>query len=125
MMFAEMRAANLYPPFYNENSDAAQPSVIVSLLNEERPPIWEQVSDWIDRNGPIANSDLCSIAGVNTLRASRMLKRWVEQGVLQRDDTDGNATRYIANPILATELKSNPHYLSPRIMSRMIDFIPL
>lgn len=89
MMFAEMRAANLYPPFYNENSDAAQPSVIVSLLNEERPPIWEQVSDWIDRNGPIANSDLCGIAGVDTLRASRMLKRWVEQGVLQRDDTGG------------------------------------
>jgi len=89
MMFAEMRAANLYPPFYNENRAAAQPSVTVSLLNEERPPIWEQVSDWIDRNGPLANSDLCQIAGVDTLKASRMLKRWVEQGVLLRDDSAG------------------------------------
>lgn len=89
MMFAEMRAANLFPPFFMENRDAAQSSVVVTLLNEERPPIWEQVSDWIDRNGPIANSDLCGIAGVDTLRASKMLGRWVEQGVLQRDDSGG------------------------------------
>lgn len=89
MMFAEMRAANLFPPLFRENRDAAQASVVTTLLNEERPPVWEQVSDWIDRNGPIANSDLCGIAGVDTLRASRMLKRWVEQGVLQRDDSGG------------------------------------
>lgn len=89
MMFAEMRAANLYPPFYGENRDTAQPSVTVTLRNEERPPIWEQVSDWVDRNGALANSDLCQIAGVDTLRASKMLKRWVEQGVLLRDDSGG------------------------------------
>ncbi|WP_216644624.1 ATP-binding protein [Candidatus Thiodictyon syntrophicum] len=89
MMFAEMRAANLYPPLYGENRDTAQPSVTVTLRNEERPPIWEQVSDWIDRNGALANSDLCQIAGLDTLKASKMLKRWVEQGVLLRDDAGG------------------------------------
>jgi len=89
MMFAEMRAANLFPPFFRENRDVAQSAVVVTLLNEERPPIWEQVSDWIERNGPIANGDLCRIAGVDTLRASKMLRRWVEQGVLQRDDSGG------------------------------------
>ena len=89
MMFSEMRAANLFPPFFREDRDTAQGTVVVTLLNEERPPVWEQVSDWIDRNGPIANSDLCGIAGVDTLRASKMLKRWVDQGVLQRDDTGG------------------------------------
>jgi ATP-dependent DNA helicase RecG len=89
MMFAEMRAANLYPPFYSENRDTAQASVVVSLLNEERPPIWEQVSDWMDRHGPLANSDLCQIAAVDTLKTSKMLKRWVEQGVLLRDDAAG------------------------------------
>jgi ATP-dependent DNA helicase RecG len=82
MMFSLMKASNLYPPIYRELRDQAQESVSVMLLNEERPPVWEQVSDWIDRNGPIANSDLCRIAEVDTLRASRMLKRWVEQGVL-------------------------------------------
>ena len=35
--------------------------------------------------GDIANSDLCQIANVDTLKASKMLKRWVEQGVLVAD----------------------------------------
>jgi ATP-dependent DNA helicase RecG len=89
MMFAEMRAANLFPPFFAENIIPEQPSVIVTLLNEERPPIWEQVSDWIEREGPLSNSELCKIAGIDTLKASKMLKRWVEQGVLVRDDSGG------------------------------------
>ena len=103
MMFAEMRAANLFPPFYNENRDAAQPSVIVSLLNEERPPVWEQVSDWIDRNGPLANNDLCQIAGIETLKASKMLKRWVEQGVLLRDDSGGKRHTVYRKPVADDE----------------------
>lgn len=89
MMFAEMRSANLFPPFFAENNISEQPSVIVTLLNEERPPIWEQVSDWIEREGPLSNSELCKIAGIDTLKASKMLKRWVEQGVLVRDDSGG------------------------------------
>ena len=89
MMFAEMRAANLFPPFFAETQATDQPSVIVTLLNEERPPVWEQVSDWMDRNGPLSNGELCKIAGIDTLKASKMLKRWVEQGVLVRDDSGG------------------------------------
>ena len=99
MMFAEMRAANLYPPFYSDNRDAAQPSVVVSLLNEERPPVWEQVSDWMERNGALANSDLCRIAAVDTLKASKMLKRWVEQGVLTRDDSGGKRHTVYRKPL--------------------------
>jgi len=99
MMFAEMRAANLYPPFYSENRDTGQASVVVSLLNEERPPIWEQVSDWMDRHGPLANSDLCQIAAVDTLKASKMLKRWVEQGVLLRDDAAGKRHTVYRKPL--------------------------
>jgi ATP-dependent DNA helicase RecG len=99
MMFAEMRAANLYPPFYSENRDAAQPAVVVSLLNEERPPVWEQVSDWMERNGALANSDLCRIAAVDTLKASKMLKRWVEQGVLTRDDSGGKRHTVYRKPL--------------------------
>ena len=101
MMFAEMRAANLFPPFFSENRDAAQPSVVVTFLNEERPPVWEQVSDWIDRNGALANSDLCRIAAVDTLKASKMLKRWVEQGVLNKDDSGGKRNTVYLKPALA------------------------
>lgn len=99
MMFAEMRAANLFPPFFAENREASQPSVVVTLLNEERPPIWEQVSDWVDRDGPLANSDLCRIASVDTLKASKMLKRWVEQGVLLKDDSGGKRNTTYRKPV--------------------------
>ncbi len=82
MMFTVMRDNSLYPPQYREIRDQAQEAIMVTLLNEERPPIWEQVSDWMDRNGPIGNADLCQIARLDTLRSSRLLKRWVDQGLL-------------------------------------------
>ena len=83
MMFAEMAHAKLYPPQYRQNTEAAIESVTVTLLNLERPTVWDEVSHWIDMHGAIANSDLCQIANVHTLTASRMLKVWVEQGVLE------------------------------------------
>lgn len=57
-------------------------TLVVTLLNEERPPLWVQVSDWIDRNGPIANGKLREISGLDTLAASKQLRQWVAQGVL-------------------------------------------
>lgn len=82
MMFSEMAAARLYPPQYRQNLESAVESVMVTLLNHERPSIWDEVSDWIDRHGSVANADLCRIGRVDTLKASRMLKEWVTQGVL-------------------------------------------
>ncbi len=82
MMFAQMSAANLYEPLYREQLDAAIPTLVLTLLNEERPPLWVQVSDWIDRNGPIVNAKLREISGLDTLAASKQLKQWVVQGVL-------------------------------------------
>lgn len=82
MMFAEMASAKLYPPQYRQNTEAAVESVTVTLLNLERPTVWDEVSHWIDRNGPIANRQLREITGLDTLEASRMLRTWVAQGVL-------------------------------------------
>ncbi|OIQ72626.1 hypothetical protein GALL_457440 [mine drainage metagenome] len=84
MMFAEMANARLYPPQYRQTLDATHENVTVTLLNLERPTIWDEVSGWIDRNGPIANSDICQIANVDTLKASKMLRAWEDQGVLVR-----------------------------------------
>ncbi len=58
------------------------PALVVTLLNEERPPLWVQVSDWIDRNGPIANGKLREMSELDTLAASKQLRQWVAQGVL-------------------------------------------
>ena len=83
----------------------------MTLFNEERPPVWEQVSDWIDRNGPIANVDLCQIANVDMLKASKMLRRWFEQGILI--PVEGRAKRNMAyrKPVL-TEMEREPSLLS-------------
>ena len=98
MMFSLMRAGNLYPPQYRELRDQAQEAIVVTLLNEERPPMWEQVSDWMDRNGPLNNSTLCRIAAMDTLKASKLLKRWVSQGLLVSDDTRGKRNTVYRKP---------------------------
>lgn len=99
MMFSVMQANNLYPPVYREMREQAQEAVAVTLINEERPPIWKQVNNWIERNGPIANSDLCKIATVDTLTASKMLKRWVDQGVLVADPTRAKRNMVYYKPV--------------------------
>ena len=83
MMFSEMAAAQLYPPQYRQSADTAVESVTVTLLNSERPTAWDEVSDWIERNGPIGNANLRDITGWDTLTASRQLRNWVGQGVLE------------------------------------------
>lgn len=82
MMFAEMALAKLYPPQYRQNTDAEVESVTVTLLNLKRPSAWDEVSDWIDRHGSIANADVVRIAKIDTLKASKLLGAWREQGLL-------------------------------------------
>ena len=82
MMFAEMAAAQLYPPQYSQNTETAVESVTVTLLNLERPSVWNEVSAWIDQEGFIQNAKLCEIAKVDTLKASKLLAGWREQGLL-------------------------------------------
>lgn len=89
MMFSTMRAVGLYPPFYFTRPVLQQDAVMVMLLNEERPPVWEQVSDWLDRHGFITNPMLCKIAKTDTLKASKMLRKWVSQGMLTADMSKG------------------------------------
>jgi ATP-dependent DNA helicase RecG len=89
MMFSLMHEHALYPPQYQELREQAQEAIRVILLNEERPPIWEQVSNWMDRHGPIANRDLRQIAGLDTLKASKLFKQWVDQGLLVADPLRG------------------------------------
>ncbi len=84
MMFGEMAAAQLYPPQYRQNTEAVVETLLLTLFNEDRPAVWAEVNDWMERNnGPIANADVCRIAGVDTLKASKMLRGWVERGLLE------------------------------------------
>jgi ATP-dependent DNA helicase RecG len=81
-MFAEMDEAKRYPPQYRQSTEVAVEHITLTLFNLERPTAWDEVSHWIDKNGPIGNSQLREIAKVDVTEASRMLKDWVQQGVL-------------------------------------------
>ena len=95
MMFSTMRAVGLYPPMYFTCPHLQQDGVMVVLLNEERPPVWEQVSDWLDRNRFITNTDLCKIANIDTLTASKLFSKWVTKDMLIPDKSKGKrGTRY-------------------------------
>ncbi len=82
MMFAEMAQAALYPPQYRQSTESAVESVTVTLFNAKRPSAWDEVSDWLDRHGSIANSDVVRITGLDTLKASKLLTLWRDQGLL-------------------------------------------
>lgn len=82
MMFSEMAQAKLYPPQYRQNTDVAVESVTVSLFNAKRPTAWDEVSDWLDRHGSITNADVVRISKLDTLKASKLLTSWRDQGLL-------------------------------------------
>jgi ATP-dependent DNA helicase RecG len=94
MMFSEMAQAKLYPPQYRQNTDAAVESVTVTLFNSKRPSAWDEVSDWLDRNGSISNADIVRIAELDTLKASKLLTSWRVQGLLIQ--VPGRAKRNMA-----------------------------
>jgi len=56
--------------------------VTVTLLNLKRPSAWDEVSDWVNRHGSIANADVVRIAKIDKLKASKLLGIWREQGFL-------------------------------------------
>ncbi len=101
MMFSEMQDAGLYPPQYRESSLAAGDCLTVVLLTEPKDPLWDRVSEWIDRNGPLSNSTLCRLGKLHKVKASRQLKKWTDIGLLQMSESQGWRNRVYAktNPI--------------------------
>lgn len=100
MMFGTMRETGLYPPLYQTRPQTERESVTVVLLNENRPSVWEQVSDFVDKHGAIGNKEVRQILGTeDTLRASRLLKEWVEHGFLEVSNPEqGTRIRLYAKP---------------------------
>jgi ATP-dependent DNA helicase RecG len=105
MMFGTMRATGLYPPLYLTRPHTERESVTVLLLNENRPSAWEQVSDYVDKHGFIGNKEVRGILGTeDVLRASRLLKEWVNRGLLEVANPEaGNRNRRYAKPGVRSE----------------------
>jgi len=78
-IYAAMSEANLVSPVY----EVTKFKVKVSLLAENKIPYWETVEKYLTEHGKITNKELKKLLGIeDTLKASRLLKKWVEQGQL-------------------------------------------
>lgn len=97
MMFGTMHHAGLYPPLYMTRPQTEREVVRVYLLNQNRPSIWEQVSDYIDKHDTIGNAEVRHLLGTtDTLGVSKQLKQWVDQGLLivANPEAGRNVRRY-------------------------------
>ncbi len=98
MMFGTMRQVGLYPPQYLTRPRIEREAVVTILFNQNRPSVWEQVVDCIDKHGTIGNAEVRRLLGTeDTLTASKQLKAWVEQGVLivANPEAGRNVRRYM------------------------------
>lgn len=97
MMFGTMREAGLYPPQFLTRPRLDREAVITVLFNQNRPSVWEQVVDCIEKHGSIGNAEVRRLLGIDdTLTASKQLKLWVDQGVLivANPEAGRNVRRY-------------------------------
>ncbi len=83
MMRGTMYDAGLYPPIYSTRPRIEPEAVRVYLFNENRPSVWEQVSDFVDKHGSVANREVRQLMETDdTLSASQQLREWVDLGLL-------------------------------------------
>ncbi len=91
----EMRKHGLYQPIF-QSYPQINDSVRVVLLNEHVPSEWENVKKYLDENRYINNRKAREITGVVQMhRMSRMLSKWVAQGLLLKiipNDSPKNTT---------------------------------
>ena len=111
MMFGTMHDVGLYPPIYATRPRLRREAVVVHLFNENRPSVWEQVNDCIDKHGSIGNAEVRQLMGADTLKASQQIKKWRNLGLLEvTNPLAGTRVRRYSRPDKSPEqgLFSNP-----------------
>lgn len=89
----EMKARGLYLPIFITYPTLLD-SVDVVLFNEHTPAEWEKVKEFLETNRYIANREAREITGIVQLdKMSKMLSKWVKQGLLIKISPDGSAKK--------------------------------
>jgi len=97
-MFKIMRERNLYEPLYFPPSIRPN-SVLLILFNLQRIEYWDTVSKYLDKHYRITNSEARRITGIkDTLKMSRLLKSWVDKGLLQKVGEKAKKVVYYIKP---------------------------
>ena len=69
------------------------------LLNLQRIEYWDTVSKYLDENYRINNNEARRITGVSdTLKMSRLLKSWVDRGILEKVSGRSKKVVYYVKP---------------------------
>lgn len=97
-MYKIMKEANLYDPIYFPPHFTPN-SVLLILFNTERISYWDTVSKYLDKKFKITNKELRLIIGItDTLKASRLLKMWSKQGLLEEGKGLSKKLKYYHKP---------------------------
>ncbi len=92
-MFREMSRKNLYAPLYLPRSYTPH-SVCVVLFNEEKVTYWDMVDKFLVEKKSITNKEFREISGLDTLKASELLKKWTKQQLLEKAGTSKKKMAY-------------------------------
>ncbi|NCU32545.1 MAG: hypothetical protein EOM23_06355 [Candidatus Moranbacteria bacterium] len=97
-MFEIMRQQNLYEPLYAPQRVSPH-SVLLVLFNLERIEYWDIVNKFLETNYRITNQQARQITGVkDTLKMSRLLKMWVDKGLLEKIGLKDKKAIYYIRP---------------------------
>jgi len=97
-MFNMMKGANLYEPIYFPPHITPN-SVLLILSNIQRVSYWDTVSKYLDKKFKITNKELRRITGItDTLKASRLLRAWTKQGLLEEAKGVSKRMKYYHKP---------------------------
>src|SRR3989339_534848 len=97
-MFRVMEDENLYSPVYFPTSLKPN-TVFLILYNIEKVEAWDIVNKYLESNYRITNKIARQITDVpDTLKMTRVLKKWVEEGLLQKVGTNAKKVVYYIKP---------------------------
>lgn len=93
-MFEIMKQHNLYEPVFFP-PETYPNSVMLSLPNQNKVSFWDTISNYLDQNLAITNEKAREITGIqDTLKMSRLLVGWTEQGLLEKLGTAKKSSSY-------------------------------
>lgn len=97
-IFKVMNDSNLYDPRYSLVSEKPN-SVLLTLYNMQKIEYWDTVSNYLDSNFTINNKETREITGIqDTPKVSRLLKKWVDDGLLERIESEYRGGIYYKKP---------------------------
>lgn len=93
-IFKVMKQKNLYEPLYQPATSFPN-SVFVVLFNIHKIAYWDTVSIFLEKNNKITNEQARGITSItDTVKMSRLLKQWVESGLLKKAEGKSKKDMY-------------------------------